>query len=586
MFFKRLTYVVAGVCIVVSLGGCSNAAVNSINKMSPLTSLASAEGASLSHSEREDIVFQKVTDRKLLDISKLSQVPQQDADSLSDYMNKVTKVLQGGSDTSFSDNLANYLQFEFNKTPYVWDRDAVNIIGVDTVSRRYVVDVKFKTTDALKSVIPASKICLGEPDYDLKMQLRYERYMEILNAKLATSSVGGFGIAPSAVVDVSGAKIAKFEETYGGVKSIIESQKEVSRIQRMRDDWTSGKVVGGKHLGYTYNGLIDSPYEKSSATMTVRFVILKNFTLGVPVGFTCEHLYLTDYNLGTDPTKGLTATNKTGADIVSKNINDVLFRFDRCVDEDNHIGLYSLISTYSAIDKYYADMFQYTYRKLLGFTTTLYSIDGGTMTVGVDRVRKVRGKGTSMQLPTYAEKYIYTMAVVGTKIKILDEVLISSKVIGEPVIQNGSDSTSIDSSLLGNTINKENKALVCTAVTSFGKLQVNQDTSSDKFRNVVDLSLSTSEILQLKVNMLGIKASKKVTWVESWMYSSSVYCQLRLKEVYTGLDGQSYDCESEVDLMKRDGKWQVIKYDTSLIVPVSTGSVDTATALSVVEKDK
>ena len=112
--------------------------------------------------------------------------------------------------------------------------------------------------------------------------------------------------------------------------------------------------------------------------MTVRFILVPNYVLGVNLGLTCEHLYVTNYKLDNDVTEGASIFNEEGYATITDNVYALIYSYFTAIDESNFKGLYKLTSNFQNIDKYWEDVFETTYFKHENFTLSVFSINNTT----------------------------------------------------------------------------------------------------------------------------------------------------------------------------------------------------------------
>ena len=101
-------------------------------------------------------IYNYVTDRIVVDGSKLIEVSGKDEANINNLLTNINTQLQGKGGDVLTPEYANYLLLEFAKTPYEWKQSNKNIIGFDPAARLYFVDVTYTTiSDNPKSIAPA-----------------------------------------------------------------------------------------------------------------------------------------------------------------------------------------------------------------------------------------------------------------------------------------------------------------------------------------------------------------------------------------------------------------------------------------------
>lgn len=558
---------VAVLCATVALftSGCSST-VNELNSMQAANSDSSiSTNYNLSYSDEQSRVYAQVSSRQLLDVSTLEACKTEDLVTIKSYMDNIDNLLTGQSDDTsvLSKEMAEYVLTEFEKTPYYWQRSETRIQGIDSESKAVVVDVTYKTIDYPKTVVGDSKIVLGEPNYSTKLQVRYQRYIQILDALLKGNSG----------VDV-GTLQQQFIDNYGQPSDIIASQGGTSRLKTMYD--TANQI--------TYNGLIDNESEKGGATMTIRYILVPHYSLGINMGAKCKHLYILDYKLNSDPTAKLSAFKDEGYQTVTDRVYQLMHSYFTAMDESNHSGLYKLTTKYSSLDKAMDDMFGTAYQKHEGYTVTIFGIDGTNIKCGVEVSTKKRGKGTDMTYPIYKDKYLCDIILDSDSLKINNMTLISRTLTGEPAI----NEKSADIAGFSNEIDltDENKKGIEKTLGNFGMVQLQGDYSGTSFSEVVDTSIAVSEVETLKSNMATLQGAKKVIFLTNYQQGTSNYAQLKTRELFQSSDKSIIEANVQYQLIKKSGTWYVTSYTILGSVKLDSTTLTTTGSMYVIEPTK
>lgn len=559
--------IVAILCAAVALftSGCGDT-VSELNSMQAANTDSSiSTNYNLSYSDEQSRVYAQVSSRQLLDVSTLEPCKKEDLVTIKSYMDNIDNLLTGQSDDTsvLSKEMANYVLTEFEKTPYYWQRSETRIQGIDSGSKAVVVDVTYKTINYPKTVVGDSRIVLGEPNYDTKLKVRYQRYIQILDAQLKGDDNVDLGTLQQQFVD-----------SYGQPADIIASQGGTSRLKTVYD--TANQV--------TYNGLIDSESEQGGATMTIRYILVPHYNLGIDMGAKCKHLYILNYKLNSDPTAKLKTFKKEGYQTVTDRVYQLMHSYFTAIDESNHSGLYKLTTNYANLDKAMADMFETTYQKHEGYTVTIFSIDGTNITCGVEVSTKKRGKGTDMTYPIYKDKYICNIILDSDNLKVNNMTLISRTLTGEPAI----NERSADISGFSNKIDltDENKKGIEKTLGDFGMVQLQGDFSGTAFSEVVDTSIAVSEQETLKSNMSTLKGAKKVIFLTNYQQGTSNYAQLKTRELFQNSDKSIVEANVQYQLIKKSGSWLVTSYNVLGNVKLDSTTLTTAGAMYVIEPTK
>lgn len=547
----------------VCITGCTDNEVKKLQQLEPASNLSADRNvtavSALSSKDREALIYNQVSDRNLIDTTTLDEVVDSDVAVIEDYINSACEELKGSSGEVLSDGFVNYILAEQEKTPYTWEKSNVEILGLDSASHSYVVDVTFSTTGSKKDVKPKTPIPLGCPDYAIKAENRLTKYIELLDMKRGTSDEDSFKDY-----------YKDFVKVYGDPEDIIKAQQDYS----LRDEAKDGKFI-------TYTCNTDSSYENTAATMKVRFILTYNYAYGINLGITCDHLYITDYSLVSNPLEDREPQKTEEAQNLEDSVDYVIYSYNRCIDDNNYSGLNSLIKDFGNYDKYYYDMFEYSYRKIQGYTVSIYEVNGTKVLAGVTRVRKSRAKGTEMSYPSYEEKLLYELELVDDKLLISNEVLLSSSLVGEPAIVSNAEG-----SITGFTskveISSQDKKDITEVINKIGQLQVDKIDNGDDFEDVVDISVSAKDLEDIKETLYSIDVVRKYSWIKSYNIAYTNYIQLTALEVFYMEDGTAYECNTTMSFIyKNNSKWQLVGYTRTSMEEINGNSVSDKSAIAV-----
>lgn len=559
---KVATSVIIGMAAA-GLSGCgATGDINTLNNMQALNSESTVDSYNVSMTDKEEAVYAQVVARQLLDLSTLETCNDNEKEQVIQFMNTLDGQLTGTIpelDGVVGSEFTDYILMEFAKTPYYWQRSETNIRGIDGESRSIIVDVTYKTLDYTKDILGSSYIAKGEDDYEQKLDVRFKRWQGILNEKYTAYRT-----------DWETSQ-KEFEKVYGKVTDILESQKSGSLTD----------TVYGTGNQVTYNGLVDSVSEEGHGSITIRYCLTPKYVLGINTGMECNHLYKIDYSVSEDPTEGLDLFKDEGYATITDNIYDLVYSYFTCIDESDYTGLYKLTKDFSMLDKYYEEYFNTTYRKHEGFTVSLFDISGTKVKCGVSISSKVRAKGSNSTYPVYTDRYYIELNLVDDTLKVSDMVLLSSTLEGEPAIS----TRTADTSGFLSSIELENadKQEIEESIAEFGALQLSKDTSSDKFGEIVDTSMSQKQLTSLKSTMTSLSGEKKVTWLVNYQQGTSSYASVRCRELYQAKDGGIQEADVTYSLIKKGTAWYVYSYDVNSNVKLDTENLVTAGSLAIVK---
>ena len=552
--FKRKVSLSCLVLTTVLLVGCGEQ--DDISQLNNLQSLNTGSSVtndySLSWTEEQDLVYAQVSDRSLLDLSALEKCSDNDAQLVINYMNKVDDQLVGVADPKdwvLNSCFSDYLLAMFEQTPYYWQRTKTTIRGVDGASRSIIVDVDYKTIDFQKAIKGDSTIVKGDPNYESLMQTRYKRYTNILTQKYQSGT------------DEWVADMEKFIQVYGEPSEIYKTQQNTSLTQLIRET----------HNQTTYNGLVDNDGEKTPAEMSVRFVLVPKFALGI-------NMYVLNYKVGSDITEGKSVFTDEGYDTVVDNVYAVLYSYFNCIDESDFYGLYKLSTNFARLDKYYNDMFKTTYNKHENFTLSVFSIEGTHITCGVTVASKSRAIGSYMTYPIYTDRYYVELDLVDDQLKVSNIELLSRIIEGEPSIISGE--ADIDGFVSEIKISNEDKQAIEKLICNFGALQLTGENcvNSEDFSKYVDISMETGALNTLKENVTSLSGDKKVVWLENYTQGTPNYASVRCKENFKQTGGV-VEANVTYDFIYKGDKWYVNKYDINSSTRLDTEDLTTSGCL-------
>lgn len=548
------------------LSGCAgNGDIENIPAMT-LDEVAGSRLVAATNEELTSEIYNYVTDRIVVDGTKLIKVNQKDERNITNLLANINTQLTGKGGDVLTDEYANYLLLEFAKTPFEWVQSKKEIVGFDPAARLYFVDVTYTTTDTYKSIVPDSKIANGDPDGDILKQKRYVDYMAMLTVKQQSP-------------DKYQSSYNTFVNRWGNIKDIFDEQQGVSLYERTKE---KGSATGG--IGkLTYSGLVSDNTLAKGATMTVRYVLKYTLNLGEETDLAVDALYIKDYALN-DYEKILSSyklKDEAALEVLKPFIDNLILSYNKCVEESNHIGLFNLFYDYSTIDKYYDEIRDYTYNSIGGYNYEILERknEGKEVVVKVNCINQIRARGAEMSLPTYDETLIFNI-ILGKddNIMIKDVYLLSRKLIGEPlsVIKNV---TGISDQIQYSDVafSAVNKAKVEELIEDFSQLVTDGDYTSDTFLKCVDLGISQNTLNRMVDTMNAIVPKKKTTYIVSWDTKTNVYCSVRVREVFECENG-NFDTEAVIDMGNRNGEWKVVNYTRTLNIKTNQTVMDTSNA--------
>lgn len=378
------------------------------------------------------------------------------------------------------------------------------------------------------------------------------------------------------------------------------NQVDLSKLDR--------KYLQSPAIGtYTYTGITGQTLfpasSKNPAKATFRFIFDFDYDLTTQASVKTTSVYLKDYSLlgyesiikdymKIDDDKAISIP------VVTPYLDYTIYSYQRCIEEDNLIGLYSLFGSAAARDeytgeitstssrfqdwdKYYSDWMRYCYTKFNAYDYEIVGWNNDVIQLLVHRSKKIRGKGTQMTFPTYNENVLIELAVENDNVYIKSETLLSSSLVGEPLsmirdVTGVADKIAFDSTAFSETSEKG----VLLALQHFSKYQLDymQQAFSTATKPQLEFSYTTpgaisygvaaSTLETIKLNMSSAITDKtkqmpteKITYLGTWATKSNVYCRVRVREIFMLPDGSTANTESYVGLVNRDGVWVVVSYE-------------------------
>ena len=570
---------------VVSLTGCGDSdTISELNNISALNAESSVSSDyNLSYTDEQEMIYAQVSNRQLLDLSALSACSSNEIQQVRNYMDSIDNQLVGKvkvvdysddltrrasqglvtDDAVVNTTLTDYLLSFMQQTPYYWQRTKTTIRGIDSKSRSIVVDVTYKTIGYEKEVQKDSTITLGDPNYDTLVKSRYTKYINILSTMQTNP---GDPTLPEKVND--------FKTYFGEPEEIIEEQNKYKPTTCI---YNSGNQK-------TYTGLIDSDAEKSTGTMTVRYILVPEYVLGINLGVDCKHMYITDFSLDNDVTKNMSAFTQEGYQTVTDSVYSLIYSYFTALDESDFDGLYKLTDNFQTLDKHYQDVFDSTYQKHDGYSISLFDITGTHIKCGVTISTKERAKNSNMTLPVYTDRYYMELELVGDTLKVDNMVLLSRKLEGEPAItEDEVEDTGFSANI---DLDNDDKVSIEKLICNFSSLQLQEDTTSDSFSSLVDTSITTNQLSALKTNMTSLTGAKKVVFLQNYQQGTSNYASVKCKELFQDDKNAIVEATTTYEFIMKGGNWYIYNYDVNSSVKLDTTNLTTTDSLCLVSPGK
>lgn len=346
----------------------------SAKEMAALQALTFEEIAAqktLSADDKENMVYQYVSDTVTVDTNRLVSVTEQETEALNAVVQKVNNALYTGDTNVISADMLNYMLWEMASTPYTWKYDSMEIKGIDAATRLYFVDVTYKTNNSTyKEVIPDSVIVRGAPNESALKAKRYSDYLvwlesqenpdveytkwnKLIDSERASAdamSVFAYGLQYDSVMDGYTADVEKqnknvslntftdsegvvhdwkdytFEDRWGSLSDIFATQDGVTLVDRLQE--------------YAQNQYTQETSENSNAGVNIddTDTNLETYTTGGLFGLSNASNY-TESQLGVYTYSGLTEVARDyGAEMTFR----MVFKYTYSISTDNTMELQSL----------------------------------------------------------------------------------------------------------------------------------------------------------------------------------------------------------------------------------------------------
>lgn len=582
---KKILSLMLVATIVASLTGCGDSdTISELNNIGALNAESSvSSNYNLSYTDEQEMIYAQVSNRQLLDLSALSACSSNEIQQVRNYMDSIDNQLVGKvkvvdytddlarrtaeglvtDDAVVNATLTDYLLSFMQQTPYYWQRTKTTIRGIDSKSRSIVVDVTYKTIDYTKDVQKDSTITLGDPNYDTLVKSRFTKYINILSTQQTNP---GDSTLPE--------KINNFKTYFGDPADIIEEQNKYKPTTCV---YNSGNQK-------TYTGLIDSDAEKSTGTMTVRYILVPEYVLGINLGIECKHMYITEFSLNNDVTKNMKAFTQEGYQTVTDSVYSLIYSYFTAIDESDFDGLYKLTNNFETLDKHYQDVFDSTYQKHDGYSISLFDITGTHIKCGVTISTKERAKNSNMTLPVYTDRYYMELELVGDTLKVDNMVLLSRKLEGEPAItEDEVEDTGFNANI---DLDNDDKVAIEKLICNFSSLQLQEDTTSDTFSSLVDTSITTNQLSALKTNMTSLTGAKKVVFLQNYQQGTSNYASVKCRELFQNDKNAIVEATTTYEFIMKGGNWYIYNYDVNSSVKLDTTNLTTTGSLCLVSPGK
>lgn len=362
-----------------------------------------------------------------------------------------------------------------------------------------------------------------------------------------------------------------FESHWGTLDSVVSLMEYSSPLEYTEKHGSAKKGIGC----FTYSGTTNS-YDISSAKMSYRFVMGYNYNVNDEVRIEPKAVYMYEYKINNDEDlkKKYTQDSVSAEEVLSPLVNKLIYRYLKAMDECDNGGLYKMYKSYN---KYVTEINAYNefaYHKLGTYLYDILGRDNDKLYVEVTFNNKERSKGSAMSEATYKDSMLFTIQInEDDTLTIIDVCTLNRTLVGEPLsVIEKVTGVSEQINYSENAFTASNELAVKETITNFMKLELTKNFTSDVFTNCIDLGISNSELDNIKKTLNSVSATEIIGWITGYNSKSNLYVNAMLREVYTGTSGNKYETNANIGLINRNGKWFVVSYARTMNVRLNDGT--------------
>ena len=243
------------------------------------------------------------------------------------------------------------------------------------------------------------------------------------------------------------------------------------------------------------------------------------------------------------------------------------------------------MNNFETLDKYYHDVFENTVQKHTGFTLSLFNVIGTHVTCGITVSTKERACFSDIVPPIYTDRYYAEIELKDDKLAINNLVLVSRKIEGEPDII-GND-VSNEGFMAKVDLTKQDMVDIEKLICDFSALQLKGDYKSEEFSKLVDTSITTNQLENLRKNMDSFKnIGQKVVFLESYQQGTSNFASVRVKELYQNSDNYISEVSAIYEFITKGDKWYIYNYEVASSIRLDSTELQTNGCLCLVMPGK
>lgn len=468
--------------------------------------------------------------------------------------NEVSETEADSDRIIVSDSIANYMLHYFAETPYTWEMEDCKIVGMDSATHLYFVDVYYKTTTEKKNVLPDSILTLGMANYNDLVKQRYTDYITLMTAKdrKETEKYNEFK--------------KKFIKTWGTIEEVSENLDFDSPLKYAAKYGSKYKGIGS----YAYAG-VKNTYNITSAKMVYRMVMGYNYSIQdkVIIEPKAVYAYQSSITNAEDIVNSLKSENIDASEIIGPIINRKLYSYEKAMDEADHNGLYNLYKSYKKYDRETYMYDKYAYHKFGSYVYDILGRKDNKIYVEVTFNNKERTKGSAMSEANYKDVKLCTFMInEDDDLKLIDVLDLERDIVGEPLsviskVNGVQDQINYSEA----AFTASNQKAVEATIKEFMKLELTQQFGSEVFKTCIDLGINANELDNIKKTLASISANQVTTWITGYSMKSNLYVNAQLREIYVNTEKHTaYETTANIGLINRNGKWFVVSYSRTMNV--------------------
>lgn len=538
MYIKKFRAIIVLTALTVTLSGCATANVKKIieeTKAIPITNLASQEVNSWTTSgiDNVDERIRAVMETKGYYVyENLEEASGSDRMKVNEVVKNVNFCLseRNIANKSIKQELLNYLLYFFdNYGVNVYTTGKIDLKGVDNNTKRYVVDVTYNSVpNKAKTKFVKPDIVRGDPLEELKKQIRLERYIDDIKEGKRGEQWGVYAEDKQSVYDYE-------------VNKSIENQPPIVVVQNEYGARAINRII--QNINYSNNSL------------TFRYI----FSLSpITLELSLESAYLLNYSAGS-----LNITSNDSelfTDNTKKNLSGFIENYYKVLNTRNFTGIFNLLTDSGRYEKYFSEMFENIFFYNSTVIEQYYRRDGDTINLLLASEIKLKSKDDNISYGVYSQKDIATIKWDSGGFKLIDVEPIEIQLKKEPSFFEAEENLYVleEFELISNEVNENSKQQVEKMWTELSEVILKaEDKELTRYINSTKNLLEIERIRKELYKYDNLK--EKYTFIENWIYATSLTCDVKFNEIYIQKD-KAYSVSSRVKLERVNEQWLISDY--------------------------